>query len=297
MTTKKISHHNKLHVQEDSFLVQKESIPEIKDIKTANAELQLWAQTYKEIIEILADVVPFSKEKQKDITDKRSSLLKLCREVVKIAKEPKNSKEYQSLLKKFNECQYKLTVLIQKNDAMINDTYNFVHDDNYDIEQSDKTQITIRLSNLDNILSQEIEQNKKYLPNHTTNLAIETNEQLPLVKKQSNTFSYPQKKKGKSVFPPVSELLSSSFQKNSKNDLFQLPESTGNQNYFDINYSKIETSMSPTALSVPLKEQIQSEPSIVNKAKQIQNDEIPFGKRSVAKKTRNKVKTKKRTVH
>lgn len=299
MSTKKSGQSRLRAVQESNFYQQKEIVPEIKDIKSLKIELHLWNQTYNEIVEIFSDIVSFSKEKTKNSQDKQSSLLGLCREVAKIAKDPKRSNEYQSLLKKFQECQNKLADLSQKNAALVNDTYTFSSNNNYDVIQSEKSQISIRLNNLDNLLSREIEENKKYLPNYTPNvpnLDTAVNDPLPLSKKPSTIISSPQKKRVKSVFPSVSELLSSSFHKKTKNDIFQMvSDNVDNQKSIDlIEYNKNDISVvTANPPTVPLDQGNQNDHQKTSKSQLVSNDEIPFGKRSVSKNSRIRSKTKK----
>lgn len=303
MSSKNLNQYNKSRTIENNSQMTNEVIPEIKDIKSAKDEILLWIQTYKEIVEIFADIVPVSTEKQKNNTDKRSILLKLCQKVAKVAKDPKNSREYKILLKKLNECQNKMADLIRKNSAILNDTYNC----NFDNEQIE-AQLTTRLNNIDNLLSNEIEQNIKYLPNHAPVVSNEQKEptkpseqanQLPLAKKQSNIITFSQKKKCKSVFPPSSELLSPSFQKKSKNEILNFfPEKDGNQSGFDIfnnNITKIETNVPISNVSsIQIKDQVdQNVTPKANKSKKNIHDEIPFGKRPVSNRSRNRSRSKK----
>ncbi|KAK8844358.1 hypothetical protein M9Y10_024572 [Tritrichomonas musculus] len=278
---------------ENDFYQPSEQLTGITDIKSLKTDNQLWNQAYKEIVKIFMNIIPSFEEISKDSSNKQNTLIRLCKEVAKIAKDPKNSKEYKDLSKSLQECKEKMNDLTQKNSAIINDVYEYSQIKSYDNENPDNARMTFHLNNIDSILTREIEQNRQYLPNHLINIKVDANEEPQLSKKPSNILSSPQRKKGKSIFPSVSELLSPNFNKKIKNDIFQYnTEVQDLHNPFDAN-NKSEMKVSvvkatPTSFNQQNLNELQ-----ISKPNKPEKEEIPFGKRPVRKKSRNRVRSKK----
>lgn len=192
---------------------QSETAEALMDEKSLKTELHLWIQTFHEIVDIFTDIVPAPDENEKKVNP-RNTLFAMCKKVAKVAKNPKQSKEYQNLLKLFIETQDSLTELNQKC-SQLNDNLNLTIDQStiHTSETSNKSQLSIRLSKLDDLLSREIEQNEKYLPSNYQPIVPPKHQE----NSQPNAISKPPTKKGKAVFPTMAELLSPTFHDKTKN--------------------------------------------------------------------------------
>lgn len=205
MKSTQLSGYNFIQEDLDNELHQNnEKISLTKENNKLKYELRVWEHAYYEIIKIFGNIVPISEEIAKNSIDKQNTLVKLCRDVVKSIDDPDN------LLQKLqmqNEQNNKKKAKKKKN---IN-TNVFLKNKPY-IEQLVSSKLTNRLHDIDIVLSKEIEKNKKYIPKHISN-------NQP---KMPRKTSIPNQKNENNMFPPYSELISSSFHEKTKKDNFQV---------------------------------------------------------------------------
>ena len=191
------------------------------DIKSLNIELHLWGQTYNEVTRIFKNIIQIPDATGLSHSEKRAALIQICKEVAKVALNPKDSKDYRDLQKALSDCQNGITELARKRLDSVESSA---------IEQSPKpisevpetSQVVIRLNNLENFLSREIEKNMQYLPNGKSPLdENDDGNASPTKKLQSGSPKSKGKKrknKNKDAIPKSSEILSPSFHDNSKNN-------------------------------------------------------------------------------
>ncbi|OHT06832.1 hypothetical protein TRFO_25079 [Tritrichomonas foetus] len=268
------------------------------ELKSLNIELHLWAQTYHEVVKLFTSIIPAPESVPKSSSDMRSILLQMCKDVVKVAENPKISKDYQDLLELFNGCQKQIAELKNKCNKIDENISMTIEQSNYMQDRPEKSLLSKRLSNLDDLLSREIKMNRKYLPSNfdfcLKDEEVEDKPNEPLKRFDStvmNISSSPRKRK--SVFPAVAELLSPSFNDKMRRDpIMQKNMNTSNinisssfvQNRTQVDASAInETHQSPVTMTKTVKSKSRNH----SKSHEF-NEEIPFCKKPVNRYSQNR---------
>lgn len=159
----------------------------INEINSLKMELHLWIHAYYEIVNLFKNIIPISEDTAKNSLDKQNTLLKICRDVAKASNCPQpppiNPPEKSPVIKK---------KLKKKNN---------IKKENLQIKQLEESQMTVRLQNIDSILTKEIKKNKRYLPRN--NFGNPPNS----FKKSTSS----PRVKESTIFPSYSQLLSPDF--------------------------------------------------------------------------------------
>lgn len=167
-------------------LVQSEESSVQNDSEEENEK---WNHTFEKCVAILKQVVPHPPGDDRTNDEKRKILKQMCKNIVEIALFPQKSIQYLELQSKYQESQRNVDILTEKNSKLSEDFQLLYDQINPHDSKSEKSLAQQKLSKIDEILTKQIEFQKKLLHDNSPTHHSTNDVHTPERKHHSNRLS------------------------------------------------------------------------------------------------------------
>lgn len=172
--------------KKDKSLVQSEESSAQNDFEEENEK---WNHTFEKCVAILKRIVPHPPGDERTNDDKRNILKQMCKDIVEVALFPQKSIQYIELQSKYQESQKNVDILTEKNSRLPEGFQLLYAKFNPHNSKSEKSLAQQKLSKIDEILTKQIEFQKKLLHNNSPTHYSSNEVHTPERKHHSNRLS------------------------------------------------------------------------------------------------------------